>query len=497
MDQAQKFSQLNAILNEVQDLKSAQSVLVWDQSTYMPQQGAAMRGRQMATLGKLAHEKFTQKEVGVLLAELEGYEQKFSHSSYEFCFLRHVRKEYEKAIKLNSDFVAQTLEHQSTCYNVWAQARAENNFSIVVPYLQKTLEYSLRYAEHFKFDHIADPLIAESDEGFTTAYVQDVFGKLRQELVPLVKKVVAQGEKSEACLQQNFSVPQQEKFNHELAQLLGYDFTRGRLDKTHHPFMITFAHGDVRITTRYKENHLSEGLFSTIHEAGHAFYEMGVDPSLDGTLLYGGASSGVHESQSRLWENLVGRGLNFWEYMYPKLQNAFPTQLKNVDLHTFYQAINCVRPSLIRTDADELTYNLHVMIRFDLELALLDGELTIQQLPEAWNARYASDLGVRVPSDAQGCLQDVHWFSSFIGGQFQGYTLGNLMSAQFYQAASQALPTLESDLKKGTFSGLRGWLGENLHVHGKKYLGLEVLKMATGSDLVIDPYVAYLEKKFL
>jgi carboxypeptidase Taq len=277
---------------------------------------------------------------------------------------------------------------------------------------------------------------------------------------------------------------------------LGYDFDRGRQDKTRHPFQTSLSLGDIRITTRVKENDLGDALFSTIHEAGHAMYEQGIRSELEGTPLQHGTSSGVHESQSRLWENIVGRSRGFWEFFYPKLQAAFPSQLGNVPLDVFYRAINKVEPSLIRTDADEVTYNLHVMIRFDLELQLLEGKLAVRDLPEAWRERYQSDLGVSAPDDRDGVLQDVHWFGGQIGGAFQGYTLGNILSAQFFEAATKARPAIPDQIARGEFSTLHGWLKENIYQHGSKFTANEIVKRVTGQPLTIEPYICYLRTKY-
>jgi carboxypeptidase Taq len=277
---------------------------------------------------------------------------------------------------------------------------------------------------------------------------------------------------------------------------LGYDFQRGRQDKTLHPFMTKFSTGDVRITTRVKEHDLSEGLFSTIHEMGHALYEQGINREFEATPLANGTSSGVHESQSRLWENFVGRSRNFWQFFYPQLQAVFPSQLGNVSLETFYRAINKVERSLVRTDADEVTYNLHVMIRFDLELQLLEGSLAVRDLPEAWNERYRSDLGVVPPSYSNGVLQDVHWYGGMIGGMFQGYTLGNVMSAQFFAAAVKANPEIPTQIEKGDFNPLHDWLKENIYQHGRKYTAPELIERVTGGPLSIDPFIDYIQRKY-
>ncbi len=326
--------------------------------------------------------------------------------------------------------------------------------------------------------------------------VRALFADLRAQMVPLLRDVLARGAADDSCLHQHFPEDGQRAFGERVAGELGYDFQRGRQDKTHHPFMTKFSLGDVRITTRYRPDDLSDGLFGTIHEAGHAMYEQGIDPALEGTPLANGTSAGVHESQSRLWENVVGRGRPFWQHYYPQLQTAFPEQLSNVSLDTFYAAVNKVQPSVIRTDADQMTYDLHVMIRFDLELALLEGTLEIDDLPESWQTRYLSDIGVCAADECDGVLQDVHWFYSTIGGAFQGYTLGNIMSAAFYDAALRANPAIPEQIGRGDFAPLHGWLRDNIYRHGSKFTANELVQRITGGPLSIDPYVAYLRNKF-
>jgi carboxypeptidase Taq len=297
------------------------------------------------------------------------------------------------------------------------------------------------------------------------------------------------------CLRGAFDEPTQLDFGLSVVRAIGYDLDRGRLDKTHHPFCTTFASGDVRITTRVSDD-VSDCLFTMLHEAGHALYEQGVSPAFEGTPLAGGTSMGVHESQSRLWENLVGRGRLFWQHYYPQLQHAFPDQLGKVEPETFYRAINKVERSLIRTEADEVTYNLHVMLRFDLELDLLEGRLAVKDLPEAWRARMQADLGLVPADDREGCLQDVHWFSGRIGGSFQSYTIGNILSAQFYAAALQAHPAIPSEVAQGEFATLHGWLRQNLYRHGRKFKPDELTARVTGSAMNLAPYLAYLRGKY-
>ncbi|SMO90339.1 carboxypeptidase M32 [Melghirimyces algeriensis] len=493
----EKLNELKALLSEVYDLEHVAALLHWDQSTYMPKGGVSARGRQLAMLEKLAHEKMVDPKMGRLLDALVPYEESLPDTSDDASLIRVARRKFEKASRVPASFMAEFSTHKAKTYHVWTEARPANDFSMVQPYLEKTLEYSRKLADYFPgYEHIADPLIDYSDEGMKASTLRKLFADLRKELVPLVQAVTEQPPVDDSVLKQHYPEKDQWSFGVQVMEALGYDFNRGRQDKTHHPFMTKFSLGDVRITTRFKENDLSEALFSSIHEAGHAMYEQGIRMEYEGTPLAGGTSSGVHESQSRLWENIVGRSRPFWEHFYPKLQRRFPEQLKDVSLDTFHRAINKVQPSLIRTDADELTYNLHVMIRFDLELALLEGKLAVKDLPEAWRERYTSDLGVTPPDDRDGVLQDVHWHADTIGGVFQGYTIGNILSAQYYDAALNTHPEIPDQIRQGEFTALRGWLTENIYRHGSKFTTEELTKRATGSSLSIDPYVRYLKRKF-
>ncbi|HBY08716.1 MAG TPA: carboxypeptidase, partial [Chloroflexi bacterium] len=455
----EKLKELKQRLQEINDLDMIGAVLNWDQSTYMPPGGAPARGRQMALVSRLSQEKFIDPAVGKLLDDLEPYADRLPDDSDEARLIRVTRREYERATKVPPEFLAQFNAHGSESYQVWIKARPENNFAAVQPYLEKTLELSRQYANFFPgYEHIIDPMIDMGDYGMKAASVRAVFADLRAELVPLVQAITAQEPADDRCLKQHFPEADQLAFAVDVIKAFGYDFERGRQDKTHHPFMTKFAFDDVRITTRVKENDLGDGMFSTFHESGHALYELNINRAYEGTPLGGGTSSGVHESSSRMWENIVGRSKPFWSHYYPKLQAVFPEQLKDVPLDTFYRAINKVQPSLIRTDADEVTYNLHVMIRFDLEMDLLEGKLAIKDLPEAWHARYESDLGLRAPSDVNGVLQDVHWYFGLIGGMFQGYTLGNIINGTWYATALESHPEIPANFATGKFDTLRNWL---------------------------------------
>ena len=493
----EKFNELKNRLQEINDINSASAVLSWDQTTYMPPGGAAARGRQMATLGRISHEKFTDVAIGKLLDELTTWAESLDDDSDDAALIRVTKQNYDRMVKVPTELMAGLMQHRAVIYQKWTQARPNNDFAAVQDDLAKTLDYSRQIAECFPgYDHIADPLIDFFDRGMKAESIRTLFAELRTQLVPIVNAITEQPVADDSCLRVNYNEEQQLAFGLEVAKQYGFDMQRGRQDETHHPYMTKFSIGDVRITTRVDKNNLSDALFSTLHETGHALYEMGVNPTFEGSPLDGGASSGVHESQSRLWENLVGRSRGFWKHYYPELQAVFPEQLNGVPVDTFYRAINKVERSLIRTEADEVTYNLHVMIRFDLELALLEGKLEVKDLPEAWHARYESDLGLRAPSDVDGVLQDVHWYSGIVGGAFQGYTLGNIMSAAFFDKAIDINPDIPDQIEQGEFATLHGWLKENIYQYGSKYTPDELVERVTGQPLTIDPYIRYLRNKF-
>lgn len=491
------LGELKSRLFEIYDLNMAGAVLRWDQTTYMPPGGAEARGRQIALLGKLAHERLADPAIGRLLDTLERDSAKPPADSDDAALLRVTRREYDQAAKVPSSFVSEFNEHTAQSYQIWADARPKNDFAAVRPSLEKTLDLSRRLAGYFPgYTCIADPLIDYADYGMKAETIRAIFAELRARLVPMVQAVTAKPLVDDGCLRRHTPEERQLAFGIEVIRKFGYDFDRGRQDKTHHPYMTKFSLGDVRITTRVREDDLGDALFGTLHESGHAMYEQGIRREFEGTPLANGTSSGIHESQSRLWENLVGRSMAFWKHFYPRLQQVFPEQLGKVSLDTFYRAINKVERSLIRVDADELTYNLHVMIRFDLELDMLEGKLAIKDLPEAWRARYQSDLGIASPDHKNGAMQDVHWYAGPIGGAFQGYTLGNILSAQFFEAAVKAHPAIPDEISRGEFATLHGWLRENLYQHGSKYTAEELVRRVTGGPMSIEPYVRYLWSKY-
>ena len=488
---------LKSRLIEIDDINGAASLLRWDQTTYMPPGGAPARGRQLATLSRLAHERFIEAETGRLLDAAEQETSALPADSDEAALVRVTRRSYEQSVKIPGALVSELQEHAAESYQAWTVAKPKNDFAMVRPMLERTLELSRRMADCFPgYDHMADPLIDFSDYGMKAASVKALFSELRSKLVPIVRAITSRPTTDDSCVRQHAPEAQQLAFGLDVIRRFGFDFERGRQDKTHHPFMTKFSLGDVRITTRVREDEITDALFSTLHECGHALYELGIDRSFEGTPLANGTSSGVHESQSRLWENLIGRSRGFWEHFYPLLQKTFTTQLRDVSLDTFYRAVNKVERSLIRTDADEVTYNLHVMLRFDLELDLLEGKVAVKDLAQVWRERFEADFGLIVPDDTRGVLQDVHWYAGTIGGVFQGYTLGNILSAQLHAAAVKANPGIPADVKRGEFGVLHGWLRDNVYRHGSKFTAPELIERVTGSALALDPYLDYLWGKY-
>ncbi|HEY6255534.1 MAG TPA: carboxypeptidase M32 [Xanthobacteraceae bacterium] len=491
------LAELKACLHEIGDLEGAAAILSWDQSTYMPSGGAPSRGRQSALLSRLLHERKTDPRLGQLIDALAPYAESLPPDSDDAALIAVTGRDFAKAVRVPARFVEQFSQHSSASYDAWTRARQNNDFATMRPLMERTLDLSCEYAEFFApYRHVIDPLIDDMDEGMTCAAVRALFTELRGGLLPLVRAICDRPAADESCLHGGFAEAPQLDFGLAVAKAYGYDLDRGRLDRTFHPFCTRLSAGDVRITTRVDSDDLTEALFSTLHEAGHGLYEQGVAAALDGTPLGSGTSAGVHESQSRLWENVVGRSRGFWQHYYPVLRATFPGRFGDVQLETFYRAINKVERSLIRTDADEVTYNLHIILRFELELDLLERRLAVEDLPQAWRARYQSDLGVSPADDRDGCLQDVHWFAGRIGGAFQSYTIGNILSAQFYAAALRARPEIPAEIGAGRFATLHGWLEENLYRHGRKFEADAVVQRATGEPMTIGPYMAYLTRKY-
>jgi carboxypeptidase Taq len=463
----------------------------------MPPGGAGSRAVQLATLSRLAHEHFVSEELQATLDKAKSEVTDLDPDSDDARLVRVTKRELKKRVKVPSEWVEEESRVTALSQQDWGRARAESDFSVFAPHLEKILNLKRDYADFFTpYDHIYDPLLDDYEPGMKTAEVQPVFERLRERQVALIQAIMDSGvEVDDAPVRMEFEEQKQWDFGVDIIKAFGYDFHRGRQDKTVHPFSTGFGTGDVRITTRFDTNFLNPALFGTMHEAGHAMYEQGIEPELERTTLAGGTSLGMHESQSRMWENLVGRSKPFWKAFYPKLQSIFSDQLDGVTLDDFYAAINKVDRTFIRVDADEATYNLHVMLRFELEIALLNGELAVNDLPQAWDDRFEAFFGMRPPDDAKGVLQDIHW-SLGLYGYFPTYSLGNLIAAQLWDKINADIPDLATQIEKAKFGDLLNWLHENVHRHGSKFESLELLERVVGSGLDVEPYLSYLETKF-
>ena len=491
-----KLQDLKDILAEVSDLSHAALLLEWDQETYMPPGGVQSRSEQLSTLLRLSHVRFTSGEVGGLLDSLEG-KVDGDFDSDDASLVRVTRRDYEEARKLSPDLIAEVARAGSTARPVWEKARHDENYTLFAPYLEKNVELNRRIADALGYkERPYDALLNRTEPGMKTSELEAIFAELKEAIVPLVADIGRHADAvDDRVLRREFDTDLQVSYALEVVKRLGYDLERGRQDISTHPFSSGFGPDDVRITTRVSREFFNECLFGSIHESGHAMYEQGMGRDIARTPLYGGASPGVHESQSRLWENLVGRGRAFWRYFYPSLQAVFHESLHNVDEETFYRAVNRSYPSLIRVEADEVTYNMHVLLRFELENEMLEGKLKVMDLPEAWNARVKSYLGVDVPNDRQGALQDIHWsFVSF--GIFPGYTIGNLIGAQLMEKVRADIPDLDSQIERGEFGALLGWLRKNVHRHGRKFTPNELMERATGKPLTAAPWINYVQRKY-
>lgn len=477
-------------------LSQVSGLLGWDQQTYMPAGASAARAEQTATLSELIHEMATSDETRSLLDCAEADTAGMDSDSDERRMLRVARREFDRSTKLPGAFVAERARHQAIAMNIWQSARAENEFKLFVPALEKMIDLTRQLAQYEGYtSHIYDALVDPFEPGATQASIAATFDALTPHLVQLTAAIKSAPQVDDSLLKGDFQVNKQREVTLEIVKMLGYDLNRGRQDEAAHPFCSSFSRDDVRITTRFNSEYLQQALYASMHEAGHALYEQGIPASLNGTPLAQAASLGIHESQSRLWENQVGRSLPFVRFVLPMLKSAFPSVLSAATADGFYRAINKVEPSFIRVEADEVTYNLHIAMRFELECALISGELAVNDLPEAWNAKMKAYLGITPPNDAQGVLQDVHWSIGLIG-YFPTYSLGNLVSAQLWNSVSLAIPDLNAQIESGNFTNLLEWLRNNVHAFGGKYTPDELVRKATGSALSPSHYVRYLTSKY-
>jgi carboxypeptidase Taq len=487
------LAELRRRLAEVHDLQQVTLAMEWDQLVMMPHGGAAVRAEQLATLHGLAHDRFIDPVVGSLLEELRPLEESQDYESDDASLIRVARRDWEKASRVPTELTAEITRVASGAQEVWAEARARSDYASFRPWLDRNLELRRRYIDCFEpADEEYDVLLDDYEPGMKTAEVRAVFDRIKPELIALAEEV---GDSEEpAFMRGPFPEAEQERLSRLVVEHFGANWEDFRLDRTVHPFCASFATRDIRMTTRYSETDL-HSLFSSMHECGHGLYEHGVSPALERTPLCNGVSSGLHESQSRLWENIVGRSAPFWRWLYPEVERAFPDLLADGAMDDFYRAVNRVEPSFIRVDSDEVTYGLHVIIRFELEQELIGGKISTAELPESWNARYAEYLGVDVPEDRLGVLQDIHWaFNGF--GYFPTYQLGNVISLQIWEKAVEALPDLDAQIESGEFDELGSWLRENLYSLGRKFTPQETLERVAGSPIDAGPYLRYLHTKY-
>lgn len=487
------YKKYRTLLGRLTDINAAVAVLNWDQETMMPHKGADIRARQTATLAGISHEQSISEDLGKLLTKLHT---DISLSESEKRNIKHSLKDYNNRKKFTVEFVELMNRTVSEAFHAWETAKNKNDFKVFAPKLEKVIELKRKECELLGFsEHPYDALIDQFEPGTTTKIITSLFSEVRKQLVPFIKQISEAQQNPSDFITKYYNKDKQWDYGIAILKQMGYDFEAGRQDISTHPFTIGFHPHDVRVTTRVDEHNFKEMLWSCIHEGGHALYEQGLLIENYGLPCGEACSLGIHESQSRLWENNIGRALPFWKSNYSELQKLFPENLKEISLNAFYKAVNQVKPSLIRTNADELTYHSHIMIRFEIEKSLIEGSIKVNELPDYWNAKYKEYLGVEVPDDAHGVLQDVHWSHGGIG-YFPTYSLGSFYAAQFYNQALRDIPELERELEKGNMSILLNWLREKIHRHGKYYTADELCVQVTGEKLNFNYFMSYAHKKY-
>jgi len=495
MNSEKAYEELVRLAREESVLASCIDVLEWDEEIYMPRAGVEHRAEQMALLAGMLHDRATNPRYDELLSAVEGSSLVADPDSPEAVNVRELRRGYDRERKLPRRLVQEIARVTTRASKIWAQARKKNDFKSFAPSLDKIFALSREEADAVGYEGTRyDALLDDYEPGMTTEKLSALFAQLGAELVPLVDSLRDQAP-IKNVLEGNFDIARQREFTNSLVSAIGFDLEGGRLDLAQHPFCTQLGPGDVRIGTRYYKDNVSRGIFVCLHEAGHGLYEQGLDPEYYGTPMGEAVSLGMHESQSRLWENLVGRSQGFWLHFYPQLQRTFPEPLGEVSQEAFRRSVNRVEPNLIRVDADEVTYNLHIVIRFELERKLLDGDLVAADLPDAWSELYQRYLGITPSDDRTGCLQDTHWADGLIG-YFPTYTLGNIFAAQIFAAAERAIGPLEDAFAAGDFAGLRSWLAENIHRHGMRYRSEVLVERVSGAPPNPSPLVESLTNRY-
>lgn len=496
-DKLSVYERLLAITREAATLESVSCLLEWDQETGMPRSGAAHRAEQLALTARLAHERLTSAEVDSCLAECEAAAAGEDPLSEESVNLRELRRRYDRRKKLPNRLVEELARATSLAHADWVEARRNSRFGLFAPHLERIVALKREQAACYGGECSAyESLLEDYEPGESERNLEGLFGELGEALPPLVEKIESACERlAPSVLEGDFPVDRQRMFGEMAAAAMGFDFSAGRLDEVVHPFCTTVGPGDVRITTRFDRANFAQAFFGILHEAGHGLYEQGLKREHYGTPMGEAVSLAIHESQSRLWENMAGRGRAFWTHFLPLARGVFHDALAGVELGSFLRAVNRVRRSFIRVEADEVTYNLHIVLRFELERSLVRGDLAVKDLPAAWNERFKTLFGLNVPDDSSGCLQDTHWASGLIG-YFPTYCLGNLYAAQFYAAAQQGIPEMEEKLATGDLSALTGWLRRNIHSQGMRHRAPELVRVVTGKPLASWTFLSYLRLKY-
>ncbi len=491
------YQRLIAEIKQISLLGSCAGVLGWDKQTYMPKGGAGHRAEQLALLCGMIHERATAPQIGDWLSEIENSNLVSDPHSEPAVNVRELRRDYDRAIKLPQSLVEELARVATIAQQAWREAREKSDYALFQPHFTKILDLKHQEVNALNTGETPyDTLLDDYEPGETSENLTRVFSGLRDELVELVGAIAESGKKpDENILTRTYPIDQQEAFGKAAAAQIGFNFDNGRLDITTHPFCSGIGPGDTRLTTRYNTHHFSESFFSIMHEAGHGIYDQGLNDEHYGTPMGDSISLGIHESQSRMWENFVGRSEAFWAHFYPKVQTAFPDALSDVSQRDFYAAINAVAPSYIRVEADEATYNLHIMLRFELEQALIDGGLKAEDIPSVWNETFEKYLGITPPDDARGCLQDIHWSGGGIG-YFPTYALGNLYAAQFFEQARQEVGDLNAQFAEGVFEPLKNWLTEKIYSQGQRYRANELIEVVTGKPLSHEPLMRHLRAKY-
>jgi len=487
---------LRRLLAEISDLDRARAVLEWDERTMMPPGGTAARAQQIGTLERLKHDRLRSPEIGRLVDVLASYGEDIPFDSDEASVIRVARRDHQKAARIPTKLKEEMALAAVAGEHAWREARERSDFAHFLPHLERNLELKRYYVECFDAADPYDPLLDDFEPGMHTADMAILLNELKEALLPLVAAVREHAEAvDDSVLIGVFPIERQRRVVADLLRSLPIPPDECRIDEAAHPFVTSFSPHDVRLTTRYDERDLAGSILSTLHECGHGFYENGIDSTLEQTPVCRATSYGMHESQSRMWENQVGRSVPFWRNFHKRLEAAFPAQFKGAGAERLHRAFNVVRPSLIRVDADELTYDLHIYLRFELEREMVGGRLPASELPEAWNTRMHEYLGVEVTDDAEGVLQDVHW-SEGAFGYFPTYSLGNVIAGQLWDAVNAALPDLSEEIERGNYLPLREWLREHVHRYGRSLTASEIVERTTGGPIAAGPYLRYLREKY-